>query len=278
MESAENITRHQLLLQSLEAAILDNFDKDDDSSPKHHSNRTSSGRACISQDINEEIEIPESWIGEFARVKLIPETPQKKIGQKWSRDSSQPADTEDQHVQVREPLRLERRHKKRRTESIRSTQRTEYSENSSGDTSVADEWISDESPPPEPPSLGEPTVTKLRPVPRGAPRIIERQGKFTIRRGVRIRDYRMPGPVPWPRAALSNSLEYQCRDGFNEKEASLGYPKPMVARRHSVNHQEMSFRNNRPHLLRSPSLGIANLLQDFGVLLPSEHVNGDHSK
>jgi len=69
-ESAENITRHQLLLQSLEAAILDNFDKDYASSPKHDSTRMSSDRSCLSQDANEEIEIPEPWIGEFARVKL----------------------------------------------------------------------------------------------------------------------------------------------------------------------------------------------------------------
>ncbi|CAG7564104.1 unnamed protein product [Fusarium equiseti] len=130
MESAENITHHQLLLQSLEAAILDNIDNI--SSPKDDSNRMSPDRSCLSQDINEEIEIPESWIGEFARVKFIPETPQKKAVQKRSRDSSQPADIEDQHVQVRIPLRLERRPKKRRTESIRSTQRTEHSENLSG--------------------------------------------------------------------------------------------------------------------------------------------------
>ncbi|KAJ4006730.1 hypothetical protein NW752_010731 [Fusarium irregulare] len=278
MESAENITRHQLLLQSLEAAILDNFDRDGVSSPKHDNTRMSPDRSCLSEDINEEIEIPESWIGEFARVKLIPETPQKKSKQKRPRDSSLPVGIENQDVQVRIPLRSERRLKKRRTESIRSTQGTEYSGNLSGDTSVTDEWMSDESPPPEPPSPEEPIVTKLRPVPRGAPRIIEKQGKFTIRRGVRIRDYKMPGPMPWPRTPLPNSLEYQCRDGFNEKEASLGQPKPMVARRQTVNHQETACQNNRPHLLRSPSLGIANLLQDFGVFLPTENVDGHHSR
>ena len=151
MAPAENITRHQLLLQSLEAAILDNFDRDDVSSPKNDCNCMSTDGSCLSQDINEEIEIPESWIGEFARVKLwvsqpknpyqsyqltlpnsIPETPQKKIKQKRSRDSSQPVELEDQDVQVRIPLRSERKHKKRRTESIRSTQGTEHSENLSG--------------------------------------------------------------------------------------------------------------------------------------------------
>ena len=70
MESAENITRHQLLLHSLEAAILDNFDRDGVSSPKHDNTRMSPDISCLSEDINEEIEIPESWIGEFARVKL----------------------------------------------------------------------------------------------------------------------------------------------------------------------------------------------------------------
>ena len=70
MESAENITRHRLLLQSLEAAILDNFDRDDASSQKNDCNRMSPDRSCLSQDISDEIEIPESWIGEFARVKL----------------------------------------------------------------------------------------------------------------------------------------------------------------------------------------------------------------
>ena len=70
MESVENITRHRLLLQSLEAAILDNFDRDDVSSPKNDNKRMSPDKSCLSQDTNEEIEIPESWIGEFARVKL----------------------------------------------------------------------------------------------------------------------------------------------------------------------------------------------------------------
>jgi hypothetical protein len=99
---------------------------------------------------------------------------------------------------------------------------------------------------------------KLRPVPRGAPRTIERKGQYTIRKGVRIRDYRLPGPNPWPRVSPPNSPEYQCRDGFNEEEVSLGYPQPMTTWKRSNMHKEAACEHGRLHQQRSPSLGALN--------------------
>lgn len=103
-----------------------------------------------------------------------------------------------------------------------------------------------------------PVVTKLRPVPQGAPRLIEKKGQYTIRKGVRIRDYKLPGPSPWPCALPSNSLEYQCRDGFDVKEISLGYPQPMVIRLRENVHEPNTgnYKGPKP---RSPSLGTTEI-------------------
>ncbi|CVK99655.1 uncharacterized protein FMAN_02462 [Fusarium mangiferae] len=104
-----------------------------------------------------------------------------------------------------------------------------------------------------------PVVTKLRPVPQGAPRLIEKKGQYTIRKGVRIRDYKLPGPSPWPCALPSNSLEYQCRDGFDVKEVSLGYPQPMVIRIRENVH-EPTLGNHKGLKSRSPSLGTTEIV------------------
>ncbi|PHH66764.1 hypothetical protein CDD81_5896 [Ophiocordyceps australis] len=70
--------------------------------------------------------------------------------------------------------------------------------------------------------------TFLRPVPRSAPRTIEKMGRFTFRKGVRISDYKMPRPAERPDCPESPS--WQCRDGFDADETSLGTPKPLSKR------------------------------------------------
>ena len=53
---------------------------------------------------------------------------------------------------------------------------------------------------------------KLLPVPANAPQDIERKGKYTFVKGVRIKDYRLPLARPLP--AHPKTCQYQCRDGF----------------------------------------------------------------
>lgn len=104
--------------------------------------------------------------------------------------------------------------------------------------------------------------TKLKPLPRGAPRIIEKKGRYTVHRGIRIRDYKVPSPdssyLPPP-----SSPEFQCRDGFDADEASLGYPRPMYPRVQEIGDLETTSsdpdhtmrRREGNQLSRSPSLG-----------------------
>lgn len=109
---------------------------------------------------------------------------------------------------------------------------------------VSEEQVPDESP----------IVTKLRAVPRGAPRIIERKGQYTIRKGVRIQDYRLPGPVPWP-CVPPSSAEYMCNDGFDINEASLGYPQPMSIQSRQTPCGQAASGHEQYQLPRSPSIG-----------------------
>ncbi|RSL56568.1 hypothetical protein CEP54_008768 [Fusarium duplospermum] len=113
----------------------------------------------------------------------------------------------------------------------------------------------------DPPGSGH--ETKLKPLPRGAPRIIEKKGRYTIHRGIRIRDYKIPSPdssyLPPP-----SSPEFQCRDGFDGNEASLGYPRPMNPPVQEIGDLETAS-PDPDHMLgregnqlsRSPSLGTA---------------------
>ncbi|PHH81849.1 hypothetical protein CDD82_7726 [Ophiocordyceps australis] len=73
-----------------------------------------------------------------------------------------------------------------------------------------------------------PRITLLRPVPKSAPRTIEKMGRFTFRKGVRISDYKMPRPAERPDCPESPS--WQCRDGFDADETSLGTPRPLAKR------------------------------------------------
>ncbi|KAF4977697.1 hypothetical protein FDECE_18321 [Fusarium decemcellulare] len=82
-------------------------------------------------------------------------------------------------------------------------------------------------------------TTKLKPLPPGAPRVIEKKGRYTLRKGIRIRDYKIPNPDSVPYPPSPDSPEYQCRDGFNKRETSLGYPQPMVAQMKEVRDPEV---------------------------------------
>ncbi|QPC79558.1 hypothetical protein HYE68_010310 [Fusarium pseudograminearum] len=249
-------TMRQNSLQSIATTMSDAIDSDDElSGILWHMTRDRERSYSASPPIKEEIEVQDSLIKDS-----ILETPQKRNGHEGSLELS-PADNEkDQCIQVQLPLKLERRLKIQRTESIRSDEDTQSVRSVSVNTDFGDDQLSHERPSPKPPSQLFKAIitTKLRPVPKGAPRTVERKGQYTIRKGVRIRDYRLPGPNPWPRASPSNSLEYQCRDGFNEKEASLGYPQPMVAWKRRAMYKEEAWEHDRPHLQRSPPLGALN--------------------
>ncbi|KAK5987919.1 hypothetical protein PT974_12055 [Cladobotryum mycophilum] len=75
-------------------------------------------------------------------------------------------------------------------------------------------------------TLQEPPKKKLRSLPPDAPRTIVKQGKFTFIKNVRIREYRLPQPKAMP--SPPRSLQFQCRDGFDQNEIYLGYPQPMT--------------------------------------------------
>ncbi|QPC62153.1 hypothetical protein HYE67_004384 [Fusarium culmorum] len=243
-------------LQSIETTVSDAIDSDDELSGMMWHMTTDRERSYSSSPhIKKEIKVQDSLIKDG-----IPETPRKRNGQEGSLESTLTDNEKDQCIQVQLPLKLERRLKIQRTESVRSDEDTQSVRSVSVNTDVEDDELSHKRPSPKPPSQPFETVitTKPRPVPKGAPRTIERKGQYTIRKGVRIRDYRLPGPNPWPRASPSNSLEYQCRDGFNEKEASLGYPQPMVAWKRRAMCKEAVWEHDRPHLQRSPSLGALN--------------------
>lgn len=78
------------------------------------------------------------------------------------------------------------------------------------------------------PSTNEPRTPprkKLRPVPRHAPRNMEKKGRFTIRKGVRIREYKVPTRPSGPYLSPKSSPGFQCRDGFSEQEVRFGQPQ-----------------------------------------------------
>ncbi|KAI9158297.1 Norsolorinic acid reductase A [Paramyrothecium foliicola] len=74
--------------------------------------------------------------------------------------------------------------------------------------------------PPETPAPSKPR-SKLKPLPRHAPRSIERKGLYIFRSGVRIRDYKVPNVI-----RHFHDLQFRCRDGFDLAER-LGMPRPM---------------------------------------------------
>jgi hypothetical protein len=141
----------QQSVQSIETTRLYTIDNDDQSSRILEHIFGSREKSCsVPQEIKEEVEVQDSLIDEFADIQLyafqsnmahqlsakplnsIPETPQKSVGQKESLESTQTGDGKDQHTQVRLPLVLERRLKKRRTESICSGEEIQHVRSLSG--------------------------------------------------------------------------------------------------------------------------------------------------
>ncbi|KAF5026703.1 hypothetical protein F66182_1210 [Fusarium sp. NRRL 66182] len=197
-----------------------------------------------------------SIIDEFAFIRFIPETPPPD--RSAARQSNKIND-EDYYSRRWQLLRA-RQVKRRRMESIRSVEGSEDTPDQrlpetpcTREKEALHRRPSQRTPPQTPES---PVVSKLRPVPPGAPRLIEKKGRYTIRKGVRIRDYRLPDPNPWLCAPPSSSPVYQCRDGFDGNEASLGYPQPMILRsKQNVVHEQIAPGQERHRVLRSPSLG-----------------------
>lgn len=112
-----------------------------------------------------------------------------------------------------------------------------------------------------------PPKSKLKPLPRNAPRDYETKGKFTIRKGVRIRDYRVLKPARSPHRPTLRSLEIQCRDGFEAPERTRGLAVPISAHKFEPKRldtrsliddpqRSSSSSTDRPERgTRSPSLG-----------------------
>lgn len=93
---------------------------------------------------------------------------------------------------------------------------------------------------PKQPSTQTTPEKKLKKVPPNAPKVIERKGKYTFRKGVRIRDYRIPvaksaPAVPWSR-------QFQCRDSFDGHEIPASLPRAMkkMARETQLRDKEAS--------------------------------------
>lgn len=109
-----------------------------------------------------------------------------------------------------------------------------------GPLKIEETILSRNNTPPQVVKLGpeSPTENKLRPLPRNAPRDIQTKGKYTIRKGVRIRDYRVPRSSTKIYVSPSNSPEFQCRDGFDASETSFTRPSPTTARTCSKNNSE----------------------------------------
>ncbi|KAH8173354.1 hypothetical protein LIA77_07609 [Sarocladium implicatum] len=83
-----------------------------------------------------------------------------------------------------------------------------------------------------------------QPVPKSAPRDTVIRGRFTFIKGVRLRDYHLPHAdrrPPMPRDAA-----FQCKDGFSEHEAVLGYPRPMTKTPRTADKRRSSFERMPP--------------------------------
>lgn len=78
--------------------------------------------------------------------------------------------------------------------------------------------------------MSPPARKKLRPLPRNAPRSIEKTGRYKIRKGVRIRDYSVPLRRQGSTLSSTTGLEFQCRDGFTEDEAAEWRPQVVKKR------------------------------------------------
>ncbi|PTD05757.1 hypothetical protein FCULG_00001663 [Fusarium culmorum] len=106
-------------LQSIETTVSDAIDSDDELSGMMWHMTTDRERSYSSSPhIKKEIKSTES-------PHSIPETPRKRNGQEGSLESTLTDNEKDQCIQVQLPLKLERRLKIQRTESVRSDEDTQ---------------------------------------------------------------------------------------------------------------------------------------------------------
>jgi hypothetical protein len=101
--------------------------------------------------------------------------------------------------------------------------------------------------PPEKDTMSPPERKRLRPAPRSAPRSIEKTGRYTIRKGVRIRDYNVPLRRQDSTPSSTSGLEFQCRDGFTEDEAFEW--RPYVERKRTADPRTWSLSAGSPALV-----------------------------
>ncbi|KAM0432822.1 hypothetical protein ACHAPT_004524 [Fusarium lateritium] len=188
------------------------------------------------QDVDEDNEshVAKSTQDEFADVRFIPDTPPPTDSNTLETAAGGEGEGENPEVDGRLVATQHRRTKRKRMESILSDGDEEVLP-SEGMTSYRDvegtEVRQNTSPTRQRTDTTEPChETKFKPLPRGAPRIIEKKGKYTIRKGIRIRDYKVPSPDSSWYLPPPSSPEFQCRDGFDANEASMGYPQPMNPR------------------------------------------------
>ncbi|KAJ3465907.1 hypothetical protein MRS44_006565 [Fusarium solani] len=215
-----------------------------------------------------EVDAVKSTQDEFASVRCIPETPPPSNSTTLEAMARIGEEGENLGVDGRVIASKHRRTKRKRVEAILSSEEDESttSESLANYLKAEEKEVTQNASPRRqqthpPESCHE---TKLKPLPRGAPRIVEKKGRYTIHRGIRIQDYKVPSPdssyLPPP-----SSPEFQCRDGFDANEASLGYPRPMNSRVQEIGDLEttsldpdhtMPGRGGN-QLSRSPSLGTA---------------------
>ncbi|UPK97296.1 hypothetical protein LCI18_008231 [Fusarium solani-melongenae] len=238
---------------------------------QHQSTPSIVSRPCV-QELDEDDELDEvnavkSTQDEFASVRCIPETPPPRNSTTLEA-VARIEEGENLDVDGRVIASKHQRTKRKRVEAILSSEEDEptTSEGITNYLNVKENEVAQNTCPrrqqTDPP--GSYHETKLKPLPRGAPRIIEKKGRYTIHRGIRIRDYKVPSPdssyLPPP-----SSPEFQCRDGFDANETPLGYPRPMNSRVKEIGDLETTSLDldrtipgrERNQLSRSPSLGTA---------------------
>ncbi|CAM1511621.1 Fc.00g091340.m01.CDS01 [Cosmosporella sp. VM-42] len=75
-----------------------------------------------------------------------------------------------------------------------------------------------------------PVAKRLKAVPRNAPRAVKTFGVYSIRNGIRSREFKVINRITKPFLSPTNIAEFQCRDGFAGSQGSLGYLQPMKKR------------------------------------------------
>ncbi|RSL53119.1 hypothetical protein CEP51_014947 [Fusarium floridanum] len=209
-----------------------------------------------------EVDVGKSTEDEVAFVQCIPETPPPSNSPTLEAVAQIGEEGENLNIDGRVGASKHRRPKRKRVEPILSSEDDEAA-TSEGMASYLNVQENEAAQSPSPgrqktDSPGPYHETKLKPLPRGAPRIIEKRGRYTIHKGIRMRDYKVPSPdssyLPPP-----SSPEFQCRDGFDANEVSHGCPRPMNPQVQEIGDLETASPDpdgrQGYQLSRSPSLG-----------------------